>query len=195
MIAVLGAIAVIRLAQLDIGFVRSRTEIAVLEAHGGYPRAHLTRYTAFYSSLSSNYQLRFDDTSAFARPFPPTEGPDRVSPVTFRRDKDVQLSGFQVRSNSTGFVHSEQMLPLGGAVSLVGDRPLQWRVRNDSDFSLDCVGVMYRAPDQSVFTCWLDRLPAKSTAELKFTQTVDDIPWLRQWENLHRWRPKNRSPT
>ncbi len=185
-IAVLGAIAVIRLAQLDIGFVRSRTEIAVLEAHGGYPRAHLTRYTAFYSSLSSNYQLRFDDTSAFARPFPPTEGPDRVSPVTFRRDKDVQLSGFQVRSNSTGFVHSEQMLPLGGAVSLVGDRPLQWRVRNDSDFSLDCVGVMYRAPDQSVFTCWLDRLPAKSTAELKFTQTVDDVPWLRQWENLRQ---------
>ena len=126
----------IRLAQLDIGFVRSRTEIGVLEAHGGYPRAHLTRYIALYSSLSSNYELRFDDTSAIARPFPPTEGPDRLWPVTFRRDGDVQLSGFQVRSNSTGFVHSEQMSDLGGAIQLLGERPLQWQVRNDSELDL-----------------------------------------------------------
>ncbi|HMC10088.1 MAG TPA: hypothetical protein VKH44_02315, partial [Pirellulaceae bacterium] len=46
LIALVGAGAVIRLAQLDIGFARSRTEVAVLEIQGGYERAHLTRYTA-----------------------------------------------------------------------------------------------------------------------------------------------------
>ena len=85
-IAIVGAVAVIRLAQLDIGFVRSRTEIAVLEMHAGHARAHLTRYTALYSSLSTAYELQFDDPSALARPFLPTPSPDRLWPVTFHRD-------------------------------------------------------------------------------------------------------------
>ncbi len=181
-IAIVGAIAVIRLAQLDIGFVRSRTEIGVLEVHGGYPRAHLTRYIALYSSLSSNYELCFEDTSALARPFPPTESPDRSWPVTFRRDRDVRLSGFQVRSNSTGFVHGEQMIDLGGAIELVGERPLQWQIQNGSELNLRSVGVMYRGPGGAVFTSWLDRLPSKTTAGLTFQPSVDNRPWLPQWD-------------
>ena len=38
LIAIGGAYAVVRLAQLDIGFARSRTEIAVLELHPQHPR-------------------------------------------------------------------------------------------------------------------------------------------------------------
>ena len=59
----------IRLAQLDIGFARSRTEIALLEVQGGYDKAHLTRYTAVYTSLSSSYRLAFAHHSALALPF------------------------------------------------------------------------------------------------------------------------------
>ena len=37
MIAVCSTVAVIRMAQFDIGFARSETELAVLELQGGYP--------------------------------------------------------------------------------------------------------------------------------------------------------------
>ena len=80
-IALIGAVAVIRLAQLDIGFVRSRTEIGVLEIQGERPQAHLTRYTALYSSLSTAYEFQFDDVAAVARPFIPTPSPDTLWPI------------------------------------------------------------------------------------------------------------------
>src|SRR5262249_51652247 len=54
-IAVGGMAAVVKVAQLDIGFARSQTELALLEVQGGYPRGHLTRYTALYTSLSTTY--------------------------------------------------------------------------------------------------------------------------------------------
>src|SRR5207237_7482440 len=119
LIALFGAGTVIRLAQLDIGFARSRTEVAILEVQRGYERAHLTRYTALYSSLSSSYTLAFDESNALATPFRSgVENPSLLSiaqynDVAFRRDKDTSLAGVQVSSNSTGMVHSEQMLPLG----------------------------------------------------------------------------------
>src|SRR5690606_1118314 len=55
LIAIGGALAVVRLAQLDIGFARSRTEVAVLELQPNHQRGHLTRFTALYTSLSTNY--------------------------------------------------------------------------------------------------------------------------------------------
>ncbi len=181
-IAIVGAIAVIRLAQLDIGFVRSRTEIGIVEVYGGYRRAHLTRYIALYSSLSSNYELVFDQSSAYARPFPPTESPDQISPVTFRRDRDVRLNGFRVRSNSTGFIHAEEMHELGGPIQLIGDGPRQWQVQNSSELDLHGVGVLYRSLDGTVLTCWLPQLPAKTTAPLPLAPSPDGDPWLPQWE-------------
>jgi hypothetical protein len=124
-IALAGAGAVIRLAQLDIGFARSRTEIGILEMQSGFERAHLTRYTALYSSLSSNYTLAFADPSSLALPLaagPRKEGAfsySNYSDVSLRRDKETALSGVQVSSNSTGMVHSEQMLGVGGKLTLI----------------------------------------------------------------------------
>ena len=147
------------LAQLDIGFVRSRTEIAVLEMHAGHPDAHVTRYTALYSSLSTSYELQFDDPSAIARPFPPTPSPDRLWPVTFRRDEGVRVSGFQVDSSTTGFIHSEQMCDVGGTLQLVGDSIEQWSVENGTTLNLQHVQLLYGAP-AGVMTCRLNELPA-----------------------------------
>jgi hypothetical protein len=49
LIALAGTLAVVRQAQLDIGFVRSQTEIGLLELQADHPRGHLSRYTAIYS--------------------------------------------------------------------------------------------------------------------------------------------------
>ncbi len=115
------AAMVIWFAQLDIGFARAETEIAVLEAQNGFSRAHLTRYTALYTSLSTSYNVRFDDQNAVAQPFNVDVRLLRGqahSTVVLRRDGEPFLSDFTVSSNSTGMVHSEEMLDLGG--------PLAW---------------------------------------------------------------------
>lgn len=123
--AIIGAVAVIRLAQLDIGFVRSRREIAVLETQGGYDRGHLTRYNLLYASLSTGYDVTFSDPSAVAQPISkgvPTQLGLYASArnVSFRRDDAVRLSDFLVVSNSAELLHSEQMFPLGGPMELLG---------------------------------------------------------------------------
>ena len=51
---------VINLAQLNIGFARAQNEIAVVEIQGDYPRAHVARYTALYTSLVTGYGFRFE---------------------------------------------------------------------------------------------------------------------------------------
>jgi hypothetical protein len=100
-IALGGAATVIKLARLDIGFASSQTELAVLEAHAGYSRGHVTRYSALYSSLSTAYDLHFDGTSAMAAPFSADPAYTRgiaqsSSPTAYRRDKDVRLDDLNV---------------------------------------------------------------------------------------------------
>jgi len=120
-IAVATGLVVVRLANLNIGFARSQTEVAILETQAGYPRAHLSRYTALYTSLSSTYDLHFNDPSAMALPFPRDTGfalleDQRRPTVSLSLGDGVTLAGLQVPSNTTGLVHSEQMFDLGGAI-------------------------------------------------------------------------------
>ena len=194
-IAVIGAGAVIRLAQLDIGFARSRTEIAVLEVQGGYERAHLTRYTALYTSLSSSYRLAFADQSApLALPLaqPPGDTPaaqqiSAIDHVTFRRDRDYSLSGLQVQSNFTKMVHSEQMLPLEGKLSLVGDDQKGWTVKNTSGVTVHDVGVLRRTSAGQAQAAFLAKLEPNTSAQLAFKALPPpgegqvQSYWLPQW--------------
>ena len=200
-IAIGGAAAVIRLAQLDIGFARSRTEVAILEVQGGYERAHLTRYSALYTSLSSSYTLGFEEPSALAMPF--TAGPRneqllinaQYNDVAFRRDKETALTGVQVSSNSTGMVHSEQMFPLGEnpkvteSLLLVGEAATGYSVRNTTDLVLRDVGVFRRVdvPGQDgepaeysprIETAYVRQLDAATSAPLRFEPMQFEPPKL-----------------
>jgi hypothetical protein len=146
-IAICGAFAVVRLAQLDIGFARSRTEVAVLELQGNHPRGHLTRYVALYTSLSTRYDINFDDPNALAQPLGDPEfeklSGQSSSTVSFSRDKNVGLRGFLVQSNSTGMLHTEEMRHIGGAIVLQ-DEPQGQVVVNKSSVTLRDVGVVRR---------------------------------------------------
>ncbi len=188
-IAIIGAIAVVRLAQLDIGFARSRTEIATLEMHSGYGRGHLTRYTALYTSLSTPYDLFFDNDSAQALPFPHTVPYRRgihesINTVHFRRDKQISLSGLQVTSNSTGLVHSEQMQNLGGSIDLLGDAAKGWMVRNSTQLKLNDVGVMGRNEEGQIQLAWIGSLEPAGSVPLEFSSISGDDPYFDQWRDL-----------
>ena len=192
-IAVGGAIAVIRLAQLDIGFARSRREIAVLELQSGYPRGHLTRYTMLYSSLSTDYSVDFTDDSALAYPLSKLDGgsaPKSIAatrPLRVRRDETVHLDNLLVRSNSMEFLRSEQMVPLGGSLQLRGDADAGWELVNSGTLSLRDTAVIWRQPSGEYVTAWIGDLAEKSNYSLDFSPaklSESGQPWMEEWEKI-----------
>jgi len=139
------SLGVIRLAQLDIGFARSTTELAVLEVQGSHPRAHMTRYTAMYSSLASNYDLEFSDPGALALPLAAEKellSGQSIRPVTYWRDSTVRFTDFSVSSNSTGMVHSEHLLDLGGGIRWEPQEDGSWRLVNGTTHELKGAGIV-----------------------------------------------------
>jgi len=186
-VSIIFGLLVVWLAQVNIGFARSTTEVSILEVHGGYGRAHLTRYTALYSSLSTSYDLSFADPGAAALPMAARTDPGFLqsrSTVTLRRrpgsesqDEDstaVTLEGFQVSSNSTGMVHSEQMLGLGGTIEIESLPSGHCRVRNGTSYALQGAGLVSRGqmgwigtvePGQSVEVHLRDRESKKYFGE------------------------------
>ena len=194
-IAIAGAVMVIRTAQLDIGFIRSRTEIAVLEIQGGFPRAHLTRFTALYSSLATAYDLGFEDPSAVALPFAsdPTyrrELNESAINVHFRNETRLvddqkrlagELSGFQVSSNSTSMIHSEQMIGIGGSLRLIGDEDQGFQLTNDSELALKGVGVLRVAQSGQKLMAWIGDLDPQTTQRVRFEIVPDGWQYFSEW--------------
>jgi hypothetical protein len=194
-IAVVGGIAVVRLAQLDIGFVRAQSEIAVLEMHNGHPRAHATRYTALYASLSTTYDIHFADGNALAQPFAKKarnlqEQQQTPSTCYLHRDQGISLTGFLVGSASTEFLHSEQMVPMSGSLKLKGNEEQGWEVENTTSFTIRDAAVLRcfdkRKDDKTVerfyMAAYLGELAPKVTMKLQW-QEVDASMRMLAWKD------------
>ncbi|HKD38118.1 MAG TPA: hypothetical protein VKB78_14995, partial [Pirellulales bacterium] len=185
LIAMAGAVVVTKAANLNIGFARSQTEIGLLELQNGYSRGHLTRYTALYTSLSTSYDVKFNDPYAVVQPF---ELPERTrsptwepSAYTLRQEADVKLSGFGVSSNSTSMLHSEQMYDLGGAITYTDSNgpPM---VFNRTRFTFPQAAVVRRTVGGDYQVAWLGAFsPGEVGRPLDFEIAAADKP-------LPRWR-------
>jgi len=196
LIAGVGTVAVVRLAQLDIGFARSRTELAIVESQPGLPRAHVTRYSGLYTSLSTNYALMFSDESAIAMPLA-TAGTaaqrnlinehSLILERADKRDYALRLSGMAVSSNSTGMVHCEYMLDIGGAIELADREGSVVDVVNRSRFDVRDAGVVRRRRQQVEFA-WIGLLKAGSEVRLQFrsVKPQDDVSTL--WRDFGEQR-------
>jgi hypothetical protein len=168
-------VAVIWLAQLDIGFARAETQVAVLEAQNDFPRAHLTRYTALYTSLSTSYDVHFDDPLALAQPFSVDIELLRDqghSTVALASVGDLQLRGFPVSSNSTGMVHSEQMFDMGGSLVWRAESQDSPTLENNTKLDLSGVAIIRRRQDDenetSAELAWLGDVAAGARLEVVF---------------------------
>ncbi|MES1213195.1 MAG: hypothetical protein ABUL64_01280, partial [Singulisphaera sp.] len=148
LIAVVFGILVVRFAQLNIGFDSAATEISVVELQADYPRAHVTRYALLYTSLSTDYSFELTNPSAVALPFAYGAGPlARQNPATVTLHQEpvtgvserapLSLTGLAVSSNATGMVHSEEMYPLAGGLSVrrAADGN-SYRIRNRTGLNL-----------------------------------------------------------
>jgi hypothetical protein len=92
------------LAQLNIGFVRSRTEVAVLETRPTIRAAISPAYTRLYTSLTTGYDLSFDD---------PLRCRFRLSQCQLRAAADgVQPSTLNSARTRTSFVWRDGELQL-----------------------------------------------------------------------------------
>ncbi|MEQ8836185.1 MAG: hypothetical protein RID07_05210, partial [Lacipirellulaceae bacterium] len=167
-IAVVGALVVIQQANLDIGFVRAQTEIGFLELHNDYSRGHLSRYTALYASLSTTYDVEFDDLSAVAIPFPNDDDDearygDVRRELTFEKVEKTRLKGLAITSSSTQFVHCEQMLELGEGLKFTTTSSGTNNLINRLGVALkDAVVVRKQREERSgkvrLDACWLGQL-------------------------------------
>ena len=178
MIAIGCTLAVIRLAQLDIGFARSVSELSVIELQGDLPRAHVTRYTALYTSLTTGYTVRHKDPGAVVSPFParinhPDDFRQGLDTLYYEHGKDVALRGFMVRSNRTGLLHSEQMVELDGPLVLKRGTGGKDVVRNYTGIDLRGVGVVRRTEKGDLQTAWVGDLYRSASAALKFHPVLE----------------------
>ena len=121
-IAIAGALAVVRMASLDIGFARSNSQIGLLEFHSDYSRGHLTQYSALYTSLSTKYDVELDNASGIALPFPSgsTKTEKTIQHVTLHQSLQNRLDDFLIQSNSTRMMHAESLFDAGGSFELTG---------------------------------------------------------------------------
>lgn len=178
-IALAGTWVVVKQAQLDIGFVRAQSEVAILETQPEHPRGHLTRYLSFYTSLSTTYELEFEEPTTLAAPFArigPGAEPvllpgQRPSLVTYERQEKARLRGLTVSSNTTDMAHAEQMVDLGGALRYDADRR---RLTNETDQSLADL-VVVRRPESdkkgdapTLQGCWIGELASRSSTPVSF---------------------------
>ncbi|MFK7766327.1 MAG: hypothetical protein AB8B55_03720 [Mariniblastus sp.] len=187
LIAITGAVVVVKMASLDIGFVRSNTQIGSLEIHAGYSRAHLAEYSALYTSLSTQYNADLDNLTAQSLPFGTVDqdrqfsAKETISEVQLRRTVRNRLEGFQIQSNSTGLVHTEYMLDLNGIVSFTPPTSDEGpSISNSTNIDIRDAAVMGRDASGNYEFAWIGELASKSEIDLTLKpSTIQSLgqPW------------------
>jgi len=197
LIALGWTVLVVRLAQLDVGFVRTQTEIGLVEAQAGYSRAHVTRYHAVYTSLATTYRMRVaDDPAALVFPFPSVTQPDqfrllpgqRLGMLRERRDEETRVDGLAVSSSTTSLLHSEQMVDLGGSVTLKDDRGRTVTLSNGTRWALEDAALIRRAAESTREVAWVGNLPAGASLPIRW-RTVSGEAALRPWAEQRDLQP------
>jgi hypothetical protein len=170
-LAIAGTWVVVKQAQLDIGFVRSQTEVAILELQGPHDRGWLARYSAMYSSLATTYEAEFPEhAAAAALPFPAnnTDPTAWQETVAFQQGGSPRLAGLTVSSSATRLIHAEQLVQLEGPIRLGKSSQGLEQVENRSQYALRDVALVRRSFDAQgkprYDGCWLGDIKSKSSA-------------------------------
>ncbi len=202
-ISIAGAFAVVKIASLDIGFARSNTQIAMLELHPDYPRGHLTRFSALYTSLSTKYDVELDNATGIALPFSAGGSEAKkeraTERVTLHQSIQNRLDNFLIQSNSTRLLHAECLFDAGGSFQLVPtdaenraeDFPRSVTIRNLTELALDSAAVIARDKEGNYHKCWLGDLASGSNQVCQLQQCQRE-EMLAMWNDP--WDGKNQNP-
>ena len=167
-IAIVGALLVVKMASLDIGFVRSNTQIGLLEILRGLStRAYhgIFRFVHFAFHAIRRRPGQSDGPIApicpsRRQPVLPGCRVDRAA-SNLRRTLQNRLEGFQIQSNSTGMLHTEFMLDLEGTVSCGFDDQVNQSSSTTVPFlNIKNCGVVRRDAAGDYQVAWIGDLPA-----------------------------------
>ena len=115
------AYGVERAAAYDVGYDSSCDEIDLIETHGDYPRGHLSRFAAIYSTGRVPYTIAYqNDSTALALPLATgrsLRGEDKVR-SNLQTLPYPALTDLLVQPRSLSLFRAEQMPSLPGTVSL-----------------------------------------------------------------------------
>lgn len=189
LIAVVGAVMVVRAASLDIGFSNKNLQVNLIEVPTNYSRGHLTGYGSLYSSLTSQFRFESENPTTVALPFPSANQRTEVteSPAEFRLEsgRPVRFGPQQVLSNTMEMYQFQQMIDLNGVFryQAATDSSSPDRVENQTKLNLSDVGVFKLDADgKTVMFSRIATLPAG---------TVETIQWqvLQKSEQLpNAWK-------
>lgn len=171
-IAIVGAAVAARQAQLDIGFARSHTELALLELQPGHRRGHLSRVAAVYNSLSSRYQIAFPSEDGVALPFDKTVSSDITSQPSIRTAyaDGPELLDFAVPSNRVRYLRSEEIVDVAGTLQLDASNTLT----SEIDLELSDTFVIRKSQQNDVMIASVGLLKPGESVQLEF-ESRDDL--------------------
>ncbi len=190
LIAVAGAAWVARAARLDIGFARKQTELALLELQPNYHRGHLSRVVAIYNSLSESYDIEFNTVDGVAVPiWDEQAGSEPVFRTSFA--EGPSLAGLAVDSNNTQLVHTEQMIDVGGSITL----DAQGKLVNQTDYELFDAYVVEKIDKDNVRIATVGPCTPGSEVSLRYRDIVappitDELPMQTTRMILRLARPE-----
>ena len=168
LVALAFAIGVERLAARDMGYDAACDEIDLLEIHGEYPRAHLTRLASLYTTGRSRFSISYpNDPTALALPFDSGRSirGEEVSSSTWQSYPVPSLVDFSVQPRSLSMFRAEQMLALGGPIRLEGDAGKR-QVVNRSELELrDAILIDLANPNERRER-WLGTIAAGASIEI-----------------------------
>ncbi len=197
------AIGVERAAAFDVGYDSACDEVDVLEIHGGYPRAHLSRFASLYSTGRVQFNISYpNDPSALALPQDngrSLRGEDIVS-SEWHSQPVPTLQGLQVQPRSLSLFRAEQMVNLSGAIHLDTSQTPH-KIVNTSDLELrDAVLVDVGPPDARKET-YLGTIGPGSTVTVAASEppkedalaalTPSPRSLLQEFRNYFEDRPEN----
>lgn len=190
-IALIGAIVVGRIVQLDIGFSRSENRINVVEAYLDYPRAHQTTYASLYTSLSTFYKATFEQETGVVLPLASgitsnTRRKDRQD-LTYRYSQDGGngLYDFSVLSNSTGMLHAEEMLVLDGTYKGGVDwNTGEVQLINGTPTLVQGLAVVGRNLEGKLVHGWVGDLPKQGSRKVALKEWETAERWCNEWDSI-----------
>ena len=168
-LSIVFAVAVERAAAYDMGYNSACDEIDILEIHGDYPRAHLSRFASLYSTGRTRFTIAFpNDPTALALPLDigrALRGED-VQSAVFQSYPVPALRGFLVQPRSLGMFRSEQMVSLDGAIALETEEGVR-RVVNNGALELRDARLVDVDGSKEPPEIYLGTIAPGTTAEVK----------------------------
>jgi hypothetical protein len=163
------AVGVERVAAYDLGYDSACDEIDLLEVHGGYSRAHLSRFASLYSTGRGKYTIAYpNDPTALALPLDigrSISGED-VTTSVWQSYPVPALQGFSVQPRSLSMFRAEQMIGLSGPIAIESREGGSVLV-NGSDLELRDAVLVDRSDPRQGRESYLGTIPPGATIDLK----------------------------